>query len=196
MKNRSFVPLLLGAVIILTSMSECRERWEYNWVYNHYEHSSVGLKLDGVPYMSTDSEEKRYGSGKARTMSFTYDGPFYYGEENEFYFQLYRSVSSADSSSMFCELLLCFDAAPELDRKYELGPRGEGNFGNIGYFSGGERYDFYSTGGYVMFTGLDDWDLDEEYGKQSFSGIFEFSAYDAKHDSTVVVTGGRFMRKD
>lgn len=167
--KRSFIPLLLASVIILTSMSDC---------VKEEDRGLVSLDLDGRTYSRQEPifyfRELMYANFRLEETSFLFTisetFPPYEGDEFE-HFILSLSLNE--------------DEPFELYRRY---PLGEDNSGRISLVvptgvDSGTSVSFSSQDGYVEFT---------EYDGEELSGKFEFTAVNHETDSIVYVTNGVF----
>jgi len=177
--KRSFIPLLLASVIILTSMSECdfkKSFSPYRW-----EDSYVSAEVNGESYISTPGE----------VLHLSMFAPTVRLDESEtgddgFLFLLNREIFSQEDT-VYVRIKYENSDNVELNRRYELPGESDNNAKlsvassqNAGLTS---YYDFNATDGYFMIT--------EKQGGL-FAGIFEFNAYCPELDKTVSITNGTF----
>lgn len=177
--KRSFIPLLLASLIILTSMSECdfkKSFSPYRW-----EDSYVSAEVNGESYISTPGE----------VLHLSMFAPTVRLDESEtgddgFLFLLNREIFSQEDT-VYVRIRYENFGNVELNRRYELPGESDNSAKlsvaspqNVGLTS---YYDFDATDGYFMIT--------EKQGGL-FAGIFEFNAYCPELDETVSVTNGTF----
>lgn len=171
MKHKSFIFLLLGMVVILTSMSKC----DFDLNPWRIEHSYITAELNGEPYASTAAES--YG-GAARL------SPTLQASSRDSYFSFYvwRVLYSGEKyMTLNIDRYECHSKL-ELNKKYDLMAGEIPEQGGMSIYS--DCGEFYLTEGSVMFT----WYEDTEH----FAGKFEFTAYCPELDSTIVATNGTF----
>ena len=171
--KRSFIPLLLASVIILTSMSECdKENWE-----------RVNVKLNGVQYGYSSMNFHHTGGKDFPVLQLTDDG---------FSFEISRTLSSADGQTVQFQLSMDCDEPFELYHPYPFNQQGNSQASLLVWVPDGENefigYHFSNTSdGYVEFT---------EYDEVCLSGRFEFTAVNSELDSVIYVTSGTFEDVD
>ena len=173
--KRSFIPLLLASVIILTSMSECdKENWE-----------RVNVKLNGVQYGYSSMNFHHTGGKDFPVLQLTDDG---------FSFEISRTLSSADGQTVQFQLSMDCDEPFELYHPYPFEQQGNSQASLLVWVPDGENefigYHFSNTSdGYVEFT--------EYAGDHSnLFGRFEFTAVNSELDSTIYVSDGIFENLD
>jgi len=187
MRHKSYILLLLASVIILTSMSECK----FSLTRQAVEHSYVEAEVNGELFSATIEEPFLMISGPT---IYLYQSS---RVENEFAFSLACWIESADGNDGISINIFVDDVWPvELDRRYEFIPgirtddSAGASFIYQSYYEDGrdEPFSFNDCkGGYVIFN-----EVEDSGYHAPLSGTFEFTAYDPVHDSTVVVTNGKF----
>ncbi len=171
MKYR-FIPMLIASLILLTSMSECKDG-DVLFI-NHTEYSPINAEIDGVLYTSGDYTYLNWGGS-----------PFELSKkENEFSFSFYRDIHS-ENHGVYISISFSKSEPFELNKKYDLG---EG-CGKIYYFrDGNERVSYPMIEGHIIFTEC----TGNEENYYIVSGTFEFTAKDSGNDRIVKVTNGTF----
>ena len=181
--KKSFLPLMIGMVVILTSMSDCLK-------FEATEYSIVKAKIDGRLYMS-DTEEV-YSTWPVPYTQYTppiefttyrVDSLGNYG----YLFEMRKELHSDDGDT--CNFYVRMNGKMPIVLNTRRNIEDEG-FVKV-YFvdSDGETHTATSTSGYWIFTACD-----ESSNYADVAGIFEFSATEAETGITVEVTEGSFIK--
>lgn len=180
--KKSFLLLLLGMVVILTSMSKC-----FSLTWDVVEHSTVSAKVNGELFESAPTYT--YESGiilnpyEHPSISLDVQNEFGY-----FGFDLSRKAYSEAGDTCWINISVYGTAPIELNKKYPIGNLEESQSYASLSLSGNASV-FRSTEGYMTFT-----QLDEENDYNQYSGVFEFVAETSDSDSTLFVTEGTFEK--
>lgn len=169
--KKSFLLLLLGMVVILTSMSDCTKMEEY---------STVSAKLNGKLYEST--EVYTYHA----STSYPNHDPSIYIETSDTHFKLriLREIFSDDGSSCMISITVYGKTPIELNKEYQISDIESENNAIVTSFRD-MIYSFDSTEGHLIFS---------QNNSSELSGSFEFTSIDDRIDSTLLVTEGNFRR--
>lgn len=175
--KKSFLFLMIGMVVILTSMSEC-----FNTEIT--EHSIVSAKINGELFESAETYTYRGG-----IIHNPYSGPSISLDDQGslFVFNLSRNMYSEAGDTCSISISVTGETPIELNKKYKIEDwYGSHNNASVDILS----YEcFYSSEGYLTFT-----QYEEDNRDGTVSGEFEFVANTYDSDSTVLVTEGTFKK--